>query len=329
MTATQRLIENGGVDPAIDWLLASSDPSVRALALTDVLGKRPRSQAVQEARRAIPRGPRVRALLAGQEPDGSFGNHPYSKWTGAHWRLVNLVELGIPSGHRRALAAANDVLRWLHRGEQARPAPRINGLVRRHASQEGNAITVCVRLGRARDPLVRALVDRLLESQWPDGGWNCDRAPEARTSSFYESITPMWGLSEYARATGDAEARAAARRAAELFLERRLFRSRRSGKVINTRWLQLHYPLYWHYDILHGLVLLSRVVGLSDSRVNDALDLLESKRRRDGTWWAGSSYWKPPGRTVSGVDVADWGRRGPNEMITLNALRVLKSAGRL
>jgi hypothetical protein len=27
--------------------------------------------------------------------------------------------------------------------------------------------------------------------------------------------------------------------------------------------------------------------------------------------------------------VVDWGRRGPNETITLNALRVLKAAGRL
>jgi hypothetical protein len=26
--------------------------------------------------------------------------------------------------------------------------------------------------------------------------------------------------------------------------------------------------------------------------------------------------------------VVDWGRRGPNEMITLNALRVLRMAGR-
>jgi hypothetical protein len=29
------------------------------------------------------------------------------------------------------------------------------------------------------------------------------------------------------------------------------------------------------------------------------------------------------------VEVVDWGRNGPNEMITLNALRVLKLAGRL
>lgn len=316
-------------DPAVQWLLKSEDPSVRALTLTDVLGKTSRTKAVQEALAAIPGGPRLRALLHGQQRDGSFGNHPYSKWTGAHWRLVSLVELGIPAGHRQALAATGDVLRWLYRGEHARRGPRVNGLVRRHASQEGNAIAVCVRLGRVKDPLVSGLVDRLLDSQWPDGGWNCDISPGAHTSSFYETITPMWGLSEYARATGDKDARAAAERAAELFLERRLFRARRSKRVINPRWLQLHYPLYWHYDVLHGLLLLSRVVGLSDPRYNYALDVVESKRRPDGTWRAGGSYWKPPGRTVSGVDVVDWGRRGPNEMITLNALRVLRAAGRL
>lgn len=316
-------------DPAVLWLLESKDPSVRALTLTDVVGRTARSKVVQEAHAAIPRGPRVRALLKGQQRDGSFGNHPYSKWTGAHWRLVSLVELGVPAGHKRALAATDDVLRWLHRGESARPGPRVNGLARRHASQEGNAIAVCSRLGRAQDPLVGALAERLLDSQWPDGGWNCDRSPDAHTSSFYESVTPMWGLAEYARATGNADARTAAQRAAELFLERRLFRGRRSKKVINPRWLRLHYPLYWHYDILHGLLLLSRVVGLTDPRVNEALDVLESKRGRDGSWRSGASYWKPPGRTVTGVDVVDWGRGGPNEMITLNALRVLRGAGRL
>jgi len=31
----------------------------------------------------------------------------------------------------------------------------------------------------------------------------------------------------------------------------------------------------------------------------------------------------------SGPEVVDWGRSGPNQMITLNALRALKAAGRL
>jgi hypothetical protein len=40
-------------------------------------------------------------------------------------------------------------------------------------------------------------------------------------------------------------------------------------------------------------------------------------------------YWHPTGKRTSGLEVVDWGRNGPNEMITLNALRVLKLAGRL
>lgn len=154
------------------------------MTLTDVLGKTGRTKAVREARAAIPRGPRVRALLSGQDSDGGFGKGPYSKWTGSHWRLVSLVELGIPGGHKRALAASDDVLRWLHRGEHARPAPRVNGLVRRHASQEGNAIAVCARLGRADDPLVRALVDRLLDSQCRTAVGIATRRPMLRLHPF-------------------------------------------------------------------------------------------------------------------------------------------------
>ena len=55
----------------------------------------------------------IAGLLRGQRPDGSFGVHPYDKWTGAHWRLISLVELGIPRTNRAARAAANSVLDWI------------------------------------------------------------------------------------------------------------------------------------------------------------------------------------------------------------------------
>jgi hypothetical protein len=67
------------------------------------------------------------------------------------------------------------------------------------------------------------------------------------------------GLFEYWRATGEPEARAAALRTAELFLHHRLFRSLATGAVIRREWLTLHYPPYWHYDILQALLVLSRM----------------------------------------------------------------------
>jgi hypothetical protein len=55
---------------------------------------------------------------------------------------------------------------------------------------------------------------------------------------------------------------------------------------------------------------------------------LERRRPPDGRWQATGCWWKPPGSPIS-PEVVDWGRCGPNEMITLNALRVLRAGRRL
>ena len=139
---------------------------------------------------------------------------------------------------------------------------------------------------------------------------------------------PAWGLHEYGQATGDPAATDAASHAAELFLAHRLFRRLSDGQVIHHGWLTPHYPPYWHYDILQALLVLSRMGKAGDPRADDALDELERRRLPDGRWQPGGRWWNPPGSTVA-PEAVDWGRSGPNEMITLNALRALKAAGRL
>jgi hypothetical protein len=89
----------------------------------------------------------------------------------------------------------------------------------------------------------------------------------------------------------------------------------------------LHYPPYWHYDILQALHLLARMGHLEDERTTDALDVLEERRGGDGRWQPDGYWWNPPG-SARAPEAADWGRGGPNEMLTLNALRVLRAAGR-
>ena len=303
---------------AVNWLLSSAEPAVRLLARRDLLGEDDvHTDEVLD-------GPMVRTLLSGQCRDGGFGVHPYRKWTGAHWRLVSLVELGIPAGEPRALRAAHTVLDWLTGREHCSSVVTVDGLVRCRASQEGNALAVCSRLGLGRDPRVKLLADSLVRWQWPDGGWNCDVRAHGPRSSFPESLAPAWGLFEYWQATGESDARAAAFRTAELFLEHRLFRSLRTGEVIRRDWLALHYPPYWHYDILQALLVLSRMRLTGDPRCSDALAVLERRRRPDGRWQAGAYWWKPPGTQRGTVEVVDWGRSAPNEMITLNALRILR-----
>ncbi len=302
---------------AIDWLLSSAEPAVRLLARRDLLG-----EDTADSYEVLD-GELVRALLSGQRKDGGFGVHPYHKWTGAHWRLVSMAELGLPAGEPRAVRAAGTVLDWLSGEPHRSSIILLNRLPRVHASQEGNALAVCSRLGLARDPRVRLLAESLIAWQWPDGGWNCDRRATVRRSSFHESLAPAWGLFEYWLATGDASAHHASLQAAELFLEHRLFRSGGTGKPISREWLTLHYPPYWHYDILQALLVLSRIGLTGDARCSDAFEVLQGRQRADGRWQPGGYWWKRPGASRGGTDVVDWGRSGPNEMITLNALRVL------
>jgi hypothetical protein len=306
---------------AVTWLLASDEPAVRRLTRTDVLGDTAGEDPL--------RGPKVRALLAGQSDDGGFGVRPYKKWCGAHWRLVSLVELGIPAGEPRAVRAAETVLDWLTSAGHRDAIATVDGLTRRCASQEGNALAAASRLGLADDPRAELLAASLIEWQWPDGGWNCDVDASGYRSSFHETLPAAWGLHEYAAATGNGDAASAAHRAAELLLDHRLFRSLTTGDVIDRTWLALHYPPYWHYDILQSLLVLSRLGLTGDPRCDDAFEVLEHRRLADGRWRPGGYWWFAPGASSGRVDVVDWGRSAPNEMITLNALRVMASSARL
>ena len=187
-----------------------------------------------------------------------------------------------------------------------------------------------IRLGLVDDRTPR-LVERLLHWQWPDGGWNCDKDPAADTSSFMETLPPMRGLAAWAALTGDPAARRASERAAEVLLERRLYRRRRDGRVIRPHFTKLHDPLYWHYDILGGLKAMAELGSIADARCADALDLLESKRLPDGGWPAEARFYRHSNEPKLGNDDVDWGgtsTRRMNEWVTADALGVLRAAGR-
>ena len=331
--AVNEPIARNADDSSVGWLLQSKDPSIRYFTLTEILDKPKNSPDVERTWRLIASGPKVRTLLDGQQSDGGFGVHPYQKWTGAHWRLVSLVELGVPPGFGPAVRATDLVLKWLLSEAHLGNIPKLNGRYRRCASQEGNALAVCSRLGLAEDPRVARIAESLIGWQWADGGWNCDRNPEADHSSVNESLSTLWGLVEYQRATGDRDFLKPIERASEFFLQHRLFRSDLTGEVIHQDMVNLHYPVYWHCDILQELLILSRAGKVEDHRTREALDIVEKKRGPDGSWHAEDYYWNLKRKAsakvnVSNVEVVDWGRKGPNELITLNALRVLKSSGR-
>jgi hypothetical protein len=319
------------MDQIVSRLLHSEEPAVRYKIVVSVLGRDPDAAECQELRQAIRESPRAQALLSGVGPPGEMSPGPYRKWTGAHWVLADLADMGYPPGDQRLLPLRQQIYDWLLGEKHQASIQTIDGRVRRCASQEGNALFSLLALGLA-DERTDELARRLATWQWPDGGWNCDKNPAAHNSSFMESLIPLRGLARHARLTGDADSRAAAERAAEIFLKRRLFKRQSDGRIIADDFVLLHYPCYWHYDILFGLKVLAEAGFIGDPRCAEALDLLESKRLPDGGFPAEKAYYRVSDKPVSGRVLAGWGgtsKRRMNQWVTADALYVLRASGRL
>jgi hypothetical protein len=324
------------VDHVIESLQAHDEPSVVLALRRDVLNEP--ASSLGDLREQVRKSPRARALI-----EGVFPGNVYAKWHGAHWVLADLADLDYPAQADELSGLRDRVAdQWLSPGyyleyearsmsDRRDGVPLIQGRYRRCGSQQGNALRAIVRLGLA-DERAGQLAERLLHWQWPDGGWNCDRNPSADTSSFMETLTPMRGLAAYATWAQDEKAAAAARAAAEVFLSRGLFRRRLDGSPMDPTFLKLHRPLYWHYDILGGLVAMAELNLLGDQRCEAALDLLESKRLGDGGWPSEAKFYSTSEKAPSNNSAVDWGGTSSKRMnpwVTVQALTVLVKAGRI
>jgi hypothetical protein len=172
---------------------------------------------------------------------------------------------------------------------------------------------------------VRRLVDRLLREQLADGGWNCEAENGSTRSSFNTTICVLEALLEYERAGGAGPDVTAARlRGQEYLLERRLFRRRSTGERIErdrkggASWTAFAFPGWWHYDVLRGLEYLRAAGVTPDERVDEAIDLVASKRDAEGRWALDIRY--PGSMPIEFGEVP--GR--PSRWNTLRALRVLR-----
>jgi hypothetical protein len=310
----------------VDWLL-DSDPSIRWQVMRD-LTDAPAEEVAAERARVAAEGAGAR-LLALQAADG--------RWGGAHWNrgwdstmhvLMLLRDLGLdPAGDeaRRAVGLVRDRVRWrgwdgaTWRGEEWVGNPFFEGEA--EPCINGQVAAVGAYFGQD----VRGIVDRLLGEQLPDGGWNCEAPDGSTRSSFNTTICVLEALLEHERAVGASpEVTGARQRGQEYLLERRLFRRRSTGEAIErdrkggADWTRFAFPTWWHYDVLRGLEYLRRAGVAPDARAAEAIDLVASKRDRDGRWPLETRY---PGTMP--VEIDD-GEGRPSRWNTLRALRVLR-----
>ena len=303
----------------LGWLL-DSDPAIRWQVLRDLVHAPPEVIAAERARVATEGwGARLLALQGedGQWAGGACFPSPDQDdetedqpWISTLPTLQLLHDFGIDPHSdcvRRAVALVRDHCRWEHAGQPffaGEVEPCINGRT--------------VTLGIYFHQDVESIVARLLREQLEDGGWNCEAENGSVRSSFATTINVLEGLLAYERATGgSSHSIAARRRAEEYLLERKLFRRKSTGEVVNSQWLQFSFPVRWHYDVLRALDYFRSTGQEPDSRVDEAMDLLRSRRQPDGAWPLENTH---PGKVHFALEDGD-GR--PSRWNTLRALRVL------
>ncbi|PKN96918.1 MAG: hypothetical protein CVU43_18265 [Chloroflexi bacterium HGW-Chloroflexi-5] len=315
----------------IDLLAEHPEPSVRYRIAVGVRGSSEESREVAQLHLAVKESSRVQTMLAARGSDGKFPWHAYQKWNGSFWTFLVLADMGYPPGDESLIPLREQTLEWLLDPGRLKAIPLIDGRWRRCACQEGGAVFSLLRLGLA-DSRVEQLVQMLLKWQWPDGGWNCDKHPEASHSSFHESCIPLRALNAFWLASGDEKIKIARDSAAERFLSRFLYKNPATGIAIKPDFTKPAYPAYWHYDYLYGLRTMMECGLINDPRCKDALDLLESKRLPDGGYRAEVKYYQFSREVKTGHSFVDWGgtsKQRFNPFVTAEALGILKAASRI
>ncbi|MCI0635396.1 MAG: hypothetical protein L0206_15995, partial [Actinobacteria bacterium] len=260
----------------IDWLL-DSDPSIRWQVMRD-LAHEPADVVLAERARVATEGWGAR-LLALQAPDGQWGGRPWSHdWTDTFHALELLRRFGLDPDSdqaRRAIGLVREHVTWRDPEFETRWADNrfFDGEV--EPCINGNVVATGSYFGVDMTPLV----DRLLGEQLPDGGWNCEAENGATVSSAETTINVLEGLLEHERATGGSDRVGEARRRGEAYLlERRLFRRKSTGEVIDPAWLRFSFPHWYHYEILRALEYL-RVAGEEpDELVAEAVGVVQGHR---------------------------------------------------
>ena len=258
----------------LKWLL-DSDPAIRWQVMRDLTDEPPAAIAAERSRVAT-QGWGSR-LLARQSPAGTWGGSKEDeRLLITFYTLVVLKDLGLEPSSKQArkMIARVEKLRFKWHNNRAffdgETEPCINGRI--------------LALGAYFKTPNHALANQLLSEQLQDGGWNCE-APQSRRSSFHTTICVLEGLLEYQRAGRKSAAITAARKRADNYLlERRMFRSLRSGEMVDRRWLRFSFPTFWHYDVLRGLDYLRDAGIKPDHRIRQAIEIVMKCRHQNGRW---------------------------------------------
>jgi hypothetical protein len=313
----------------LEWLLQPDQPSMRYLALTQILGKSSTDPEVRQTRTKIRSDPWVSTILARRDPGGWWVRDRgwlEPRFTGTHWNLLALADLGATREIPEVEASCEF---WMEKSPLAGGGVGGFGKGKGHHCYTANMARGLIRFGYADDERVRRTMEWLVRTAHPKGGWTCRFSTAGpATSRSLDAWEGLAAFAAYPRARWTKSMDDVVERTAEYYLERELH-------VQGDRyepWYRFHWPVHYYYDLLVGLDALTSLGYGGDPRLGFALDLLRAKRRSDGKWNLDALQCDPDPETAA------WFAKNPNrrpipigfetpgqpsKMITLRALAVL------
>ncbi len=306
---------------AIDWLLEESQPSIKYLALTQLVGKTENDPEVRSARQMIPKTGWASEILASQLPGGWWLEKESlyrPKYLSTNWMLLTLSDFGLTKADPRIRKACE---LWIQRFAKKDGGFSTDNSRKSELCLVGNTARALVQFGYVDHPNVRSAFRWLVKNQKDNGGWHC-----WGKNGVLDAWEGMSAFAVYPRQKWSRSMKRAVERGAEFYLEREMHKQ---GAHYGP-WYRFHYPTHYYYDILVGLDFITALGYGEDKRVGYALSLLKEKRRPDGKWnldavhpdlegsYAGWYSKRPP--TPFALE-----KRGePSKMITLRAMQVLE-----
>lgn len=298
----------------IKWLM-EGDVSIQYQASRDLLNKS--EDRILSLKSRIAREGWGYDFLKNQKENGHWGISFYQpKWTCSHYTLLDLRNLNCPK--TRGIEKAINIIAHENKSKDGGINPHreiknsdvcINGMFLNYAS-----------FYYIEEEKLESVVDNIISQQLPDGGFNCRlNRSGARHSSLHSTISCLEGIGEYIK-TGygyrSEELRKIEKEAQEFILQHKLYKSDKTGEVINKSFTMLSYPSRWKYDILRALDYFAQAKVPYDNRMEDALRLLLKKQRSDLTWPVQARH---PGHVHFHMEKTG----KPSRWNTLRAMRVL------
>jgi len=258
-------------------------------------------------------------FLSLRNPVGHWGRSFYQpKWISTHYTLLDLKYLNISPKNLLINETLNYIFKNLKGpdggilpiGTVKKSDVCINGMVLNYASYF-----------KVNEEWLKSVVDFLLSEKMNDGGFNCQSNRKgAKHSSLHTTLSVLEGILEYENNGYNYrlnELKNIKLLAQEFILMHHLFRSDKTGAIINPNFLKICYPPRWYYDILKAMDYFQFAKVKYDKRMEEAIEIIKSKRNKEGLWKLPSGH---PGQVHFKMEQPG----KPSRWNTLRALRVLK-----